>query len=79
MLQSHIACLKFKAHKHLEPKGQATLAVISLKLVGVQGLEPWASRAQIERSTKLSYTPKYGLLCLLSPPQETPTYVLIST
>ena len=47
MLQSHIACLKFKTHKHLEPKGQATMAVISHKLVGVQGIEPWASRSQI--------------------------------
>ena len=47
VLQSHTACSKSKAHKHLEPKGQATLAVISRKLVGVQGLEPWASRSQI--------------------------------
>ena len=36
-----------RPRKHLEPKGQATLAVISRKLVGVQGLEPWASRSQI--------------------------------
>ena len=32
-------------------------------MVGVQGLEPWASRSQIQRSTKLSYTPKYGTPC----------------
>ena len=60
-------------------KGRYSTTELHEHMVGVQGLEPWASRSQIYRSTKLSYTPKYGLLYLLSPPQETPTYVLIST
>lgn len=44
-------------------KGRYSTTELHEHMVGVQGLEPWASRSQIQRSTKLSYTPKCGTPC----------------